>query len=93
MFRALLRTATKICDNEKAAYSFLNMFSACVLHLGFGVAVQEALFLVSPLSFLTLAQAYTEVRSSKQPKVSGGPALPFPGPSSDPVVPPMPGVD
>ena len=88
MFRALLRTATKICDNEKAAYSFLNMTGACVLHLCFAVNVQDALLLVSPLSFLTFAQAYVDACGVRQQKAttavpSGFPGFPgFPAPNS-----------
>lgn len=93
MFRALLRTATEIADSKKAAYSFLNMIGACVLHLYFGVNVQDALLLVSPLSLLTLAQALVDMGAARQSKQ--GPALPpFPVPLPSPpesVVPPVPG--
>jgi hypothetical protein len=78
MLRALYRTTTEILDSKKAAYSFLNMIAACVLHLYFGVSVQDALLLVSPLSFLTLAQAYVDASAAKQPKP--GPALAVPVP-------------
>lgn len=85
MFRALLRTATEIADSKKAAYSFLNMFGACVLHLYFGVNVQDALLLVSPLSLLTLAQALVDAGATRQPK--SGSALPsFPVPLPTPPV-------
>ena len=81
MLRAIFRTVTKICDSEKAAYSFLNMAAACVLHLYFAVAVQDALLLVSPLSFLTLAQAYVDAAAARQQRSSAGPPVPsaFPG--------------
>ncbi len=89
MFKAIYRTVTKICDNEKAAYSFLNMIGACVLHLYFAVAVKDALFLVSPLTFLTLAQAYVDACAARQQKPGTGTAVPFPVPlpPSAPVVP------
>ena len=93
MFRALLRTATKICDSEKAAYSFLNMIGACVLHVCFDISVKDALLLVSPLSFLTLAQAYVDAAAARQPK-SGSTmqlAVPLPPMPSESVVPPVPG--
>lgn len=94
MFRALLRTATEIADSKKAAYSFLNMIGACVLHLYFGVNVQDALLLVSPLSLLTLAQALVDMGAARQSKLS--PALPpfpvpLPMPSTDGGMPPVPG--
>jgi hypothetical protein len=92
MFRALYRTATKICDSEKAAYSFLNMVGACVLHVYFDISVKDALLLVSPLSFLTLAQAYVDAASARQPKKESTMPLTVPVPMmptmpSDSVVP------
>lgn len=80
MLRALLRTATEIADSKKAAYSFLNIIFACVLHLNFGVNVQDALLLVSPLSFLTLAQAYVDASAARQAKAAGSsaPSVPLP---------------
>lgn len=86
MFRALLRTATEIADSKKAAYSFLNMIGASVLHLCFGVPVQDALLLVSPLSFLTLAQAYVDACAVRQPRSRPAPLavpIPLPSPSSE----------
>lgn len=82
MFKAIHRTLTEICDSKKAAYSFLNMIGACVLHLYFAVAVKDALFLVSPLTFLTFAQAFVDACAARQPK--SGNALPFPGPLPPP---------
>jgi len=87
MFRALLRTATEICDSKKAAYSFLNMVGACVLHLYFAVHVQDALLLVSPLSFLTLAQAYVDASAVRKPR--SGPALAVPLPQAEFAAPPV----
>jgi len=96
MLKALYRTVTKICDSERAAYSFLNMIGACVLHLCFAVEVKDALLLVSPLTFLTFAQAYVDACAVRQPKAISGRALPLPLPASaEPVVPsivpPVPG--
>jgi hypothetical protein len=79
MFKAIYRTITEICDSKKAAYSFLNMIGACVLHLCFAVTVKDALFLVSPLTFLTLSQAYVDACAAKQQKQPGT-ALPVPVP-------------
>jgi hypothetical protein len=90
MFKALLRTTTKICDNEKAAYSFLNMIGACVLHICYKVEVQDALLLVSPLTFLTLAQAYVDAVASRQPRPA---LLPVPSmPVPEPVGPAIPSI-
>ena len=91
MFRALLRTATEICDSKKAAYSFMNMIGACVLHIVFDVRVQDALLLVSPLSFLTFAQAYVDAgqaRQARKQKLEPGQAVPLP---TDFGVPQIPG--
>jgi hypothetical protein len=65
MLRALFRTITEILGDKKAAYSFLNMIGACVLHVCYAVTVQEALLLVSPLSFLTFAQALVEASAAR----------------------------
>lgn len=89
MLRALLRTVTKILDNEKAAYSFLNMIGACVLHLCFAVTVQDALLLVSPLSFLTFAQAYVDAGAARQQRSASSAPLAVPLPPSSEV--PFPG--
>lgn len=78
MFRALLHTTTEIFGDKKAAYSFLNMIGACVLHVYFGVTVQDALLLVSPLSFLTLAQAYVDACAARGPKLAPALAVPVP---------------
>ena len=89
MFKAIYRTITKICDSEKAAYSFLSMIGACVLHLCFAVSVKDALFLVSPLTFLTLAQAYVDACAVKN-KPGNAQVFPVPLPQPAPVAPPVP---
>ena len=86
MFKAIYRTITEICDSKKAAYSFLNMIGACVLHLCFAVTVKDALFLVSPLTFLTLAQAYVD---AKQQKPGNAQTFSVPLPQPAPVAPPI----
>jgi hypothetical protein len=86
MFKALYRTVTEICDSKKAAYSFLNMIGGCVLHLYFAVSVKDALVLVSPLTFLTLAQAYVDACAAKQNKTQTF-AVPLPSPA--PIPPPI----
>lgn len=63
MLKALLRTFTEILDSKKAAYSFAAVFGACVLHLHFGVSIQDAMLLVSPLGLATVAQAHVDAKS------------------------------
>ena len=87
MFKAIYRTATEICDSKKAAYSFLNMIGACVLHLCFAVSVKDALFLVSPLTFLTFAQAFVDACAARQQKAGNALPLAVPLPPSVPAPP------
>ena len=89
MFKAIYRTITKICDSEKAAYSFLSLIGGCVLHLCFAVSVKEALFLVSPLTFLTLAQAYVDACAAKHNKPGNAQTFPVPLPQPAPIAPPI----
>jgi hypothetical protein len=65
MFQATLRTITELLDSKKAAYSFLAVIFACVLHLGFGVSVSDALLLISPLGLATAAQAHVDAAEAK----------------------------
>lgn len=79
MLRALVRTITAILDDKKAAYSFLSMIGACVLHIYFAVTVKDALLLVSPLSLLTIAQTYVDAVTARQ-KSASSLAVPIPTP-------------
>jgi hypothetical protein len=74
MLKALQRTITEILDSKKAAYSFIAAAAASVLHLYFGVSVQDALLLVSPLGVATIAQAHVDATAAKQPKPVTAPA-------------------
>ncbi|HSX23354.1 MAG TPA: hypothetical protein VLE97_11325 [Gaiellaceae bacterium] len=65
MLQALLRTITELLDSKKAAYSFLASVGASVLHLYFGVSVQDALLLVSPLGLATVSQAHVDAAVAK----------------------------
>jgi len=78
MLKALQRTITEILDSKKAAYSFIAAAAASVLHLYFGVSVQDALLLVSPLGVATISQAHVDASAAKQPKaaVTAAPAAP-----------------
>lgn len=68
MLQALIRTITEILDSKKAAYSFIATIGACVLHLYFGISIQNALLLVSPLGVATISQAHVDASSAKYAK-------------------------
>lgn len=68
MLQATLRTITELLDSKKAAYSFLATLGASVLHLHFGIDVQNALLLVSPLGVATLSQAHVDAAAAKNEK-------------------------
>ena len=68
MLQAIVRTVTELLDSKKAAYSFLATIFASVLHLYFGVDVQNALLLVSPLGVATLSQAHVDAAAAKNGK-------------------------
>jgi hypothetical protein len=82
MLQTLLRTATEILDSKKAAYSFVAAIGASVLHLYFGVSVQDALLLVSPLGVATISQAHVDASAAKSGKTSSPPATTTTGASS-----------
>ena len=68
MLQALVRTITEILDSKKAAYSFIAVLLASVLHLYFDVSVENALLLVSPLGVATAAQAHVDAAEAKNAK-------------------------
>lgn len=76
MLQALIRTITEILDSKKAAYSFIAVIGASVLHLYFGVSIQDAMLLVSPLGVATLSQAHVDAAAAKQPKQPKAPVTP-----------------
>jgi hypothetical protein len=65
MLKALISTVTELLDSKKAAYSFIAALGASVLHLCFGVSVQDALLLVSPLGVATISQAHVDAAAAK----------------------------
>ena len=79
MLKALQRTITEILDSKKAAYSFIAAVAATVLHLYFGVAVQDALLLVSPLGVATISQAHVDASKAKNSATHGIGAAPSSG--------------
>ena len=68
MLQAIVRTVTELLDSKKAAYSFLATLFASVLHLYYGIDVQNALLLVSPLGVATLSQAHVDAAAAKNGK-------------------------
>jgi hypothetical protein len=73
MLQALISTLTELLDSKKAAYSFIATIMACVLHLYFGVSVENALLLVSPLGVATISQAHVDAASAKSAKSANAP--------------------
>ena len=69
MLQALARTVTELLDSKKAAYSFIATLGASVLHLYFGVSIENALLLVSPLGLATVSQAHVDAAAAKQPRI------------------------
>jgi hypothetical protein len=95
MLQALIRTLTELVDSKKAAYSFIATIGASVLHLYFGVSVQDAMLLVSPLGLATVAQAHVDAKTGSSSSVNTTsdvpappPAVPTPAPSA-PATPPV----
>jgi len=62
MLQALIRTLTEVLDSKKAAYSFIATAITIVLHLKFGVTIEDALLMVSPLGLATAAQAHVDAK-------------------------------
>lgn len=89
MFQATIRTITELLDSKKAAYSFIAVAFASVLHLYFGVTVENALLLISPLGLATAAQAHVDAATAKSGGASS--SVSFTARSSEPVVPPARG--
>lgn len=105
MFKATLRTLTELLDSKKAAYTYTAVIFASVLHLYFGVSVESALLLISPLGLATAAQAHVDAAAAKRstssssassstgagsaPAVSVAVAVPAPAPA--PAAPPAEG--
>lgn len=85
MFQATLRTITELLDSKKAAYAFIATITACVLHLYFGLSIDNALLLVSPLGVATLSQAHVDAATAKSKpadQVSAAVTTPAPAPAA-----------
>lgn len=87
MLKALISTITELLDSKKAAYSFVAAIGASVLHLYFGVSVQDSLLLVSPLVAATAAQAHVDAAAAKNAKPAevtpAAEPTPEPAPAAD----------
>ncbi len=82
MLKALVRTITEILDSKKAAYSFIAVFATCVLHLHFGVSIENALLIVSPLGVATISQAHVDASAAKQVKAAAAPEAALAAPAA-----------
>lgn len=71
MLQAFLRTTTEILDSKKAAYSFIAVGIAVMLHVKFGVTPENALLLVSPLGLATAAQAHVDAKRAATESTNG----------------------
>ena len=86
MLQALVSTITELLDSKKAAYSFIATIFASVLHLHFGVSIENALMLVSPLGVATLSQAHVDAAAAKSAKPAPAAPAPAPAPAETPAV-------
>ena len=74
MLQALIRTLTEVLDSKKAAYSFIATAITIVLHLKFGVTIEDALLMVSPLGLATAAQAHVDAKLAASNMAAAVPA-------------------
>jgi len=62
---ALGSTFTEILDSKKWIGSYVAAIFASVLHLYFGVSIENALLLASPISLGVLTQAHVDASEAK----------------------------
>lgn len=62
--KALWSTFTEIADSKKWIGSYVAAIFAAVLHVFFGVSVENALLLVSPISLGVLGQAHVDGKAA-----------------------------
>jgi len=62
---ALSRTFTEVLDSKKWVGSYVAAAFAAVLHLAFGVSIENALLLASPISLGVLGQAHVDAATAK----------------------------
>ena len=58
-------TLTELLDSKKWIGSYIAAIFAAVLHLCFGVSIENALLLVSPISLGVLGQAHVDAAAAK----------------------------
>lgn len=63
--QALGSTIAEILDSKKWIGSYVAAIFAAVLHLYFGVSIENALLLVSPISLGVLGQAHVDASAAK----------------------------
>lgn len=73
--KALLSTITELLDSKKWVGSYVATIVACVLHLYFGLSIQDSLLLVSPIAIGVAGQAHVDAATAKQPKQLNGELL------------------
>jgi len=73
--KALLSTITELLDSKKWVGSYVATIVACVLHLYFGLSIQDSLLLVSPIAIGVAGQAHVDAATAKQPKQLEGALL------------------
>lgn len=65
MLPALGRTITETLDSKKWIGSYVAAIFAAVLHLYFGVPIENALLLASPISLAVLSQAHVDAKTAQ----------------------------
>lgn len=69
--RAFGSTLSEILDSKKWVGSYIAAIFAAVLHLGFGVSIENALLLASPISLGVLGQAHVDASAAKSSGMNG----------------------
>jgi hypothetical protein len=62
---ALGSTFSEVLDSKKWIGSYVAAIFAAVLHLYFGVSIENALLLASPISLAVLSQAHVDASAAK----------------------------
>ena len=65
MFDAFRRTITELIDSKKWIGSYVAAIFAAVLHLCFGVSIENALLLASPIGLGVITQAHVDAVTAK----------------------------
>lgn len=65
MLKALLSTLTETLDSKKWIGSYVAAIGASVLHVCFGVSIENALLLMGPITIGVLGQAHVDASAAK----------------------------